>query len=190
MTKEEALSFFKGDIEDIDDLFDEQLFELKNQLLSIVPINKIVYTRIKKIEQLSSAYSKLSEYVFHEEYVQINYNFNQNILDSYLNYQDTKGKLRLQLLNSLLPENIILYAIDLVKLELAFAINWKSEIIDEKCIVSKQPDPMNVLSAIREYNTIGGITFGDLKSTKNNPPELLIQERNRLSLLVSKYSEI
>lgn len=190
MTKEEALSFFKGDIEDIDDLYEEQLFELKNQLLSIVPISKIVLPRIKKIEQLSTAYKLLSKHIFSEKYIETNHKFNENILDTYLNYQDAKGKLRLLLLNSLLPENIILYATHLVKLELAFASNWKSEIIDEKCIVSKQPDPMEVLSAIREYNTNGGITFGDLKSTKNNPPELLIQERNRLSLLVSKYSDI
>jgi hypothetical protein len=188
MTREEAFQFFNVDINDIDDVFEEQLFELKKQLLSIVPIHKIVLPRIKKIKLLNTAYITLTSHFFTEIYCDIDYSFNENILDTFLKYQDAKGKIRLQLLNSYKPENVIAYAQNLVSLELNFASYWNCEANSNEMVVSKQPDPMDILVAIREYNTNNGITFNDLKTDKNNPPELLIQERNRLSLLVTKYS--
>lgn len=188
MTKEEALQFFNVDIDDIDDVFEEQLFELKKQLLSIVPIHKIVLPRIKKIEKLNTAYNTLTSNVPVEKYCEIDYFFNENILDTFLKYQEVRGKIRLALMNSTNPENVIAYVQNLVMLELNYASCWKSEINSNEVVVSKQPDPMEILVAIREYSANNGITFDDLKTDKNNPPDLLIQERNRLSLLVTKYS--
>jgi hypothetical protein len=188
MTKEEALQFFNVDIDDIDDVFEEQLFELKKQLLSIVPIHKIVLPRIKKIEKLNTAYNTLTSNVPVEKYCVIDYFFNENILDTFLKYQEVRGKIRLALMNSTNPENVIAYVQNLVMLELNYASCWKSEINSNEVVVSKQPDPMEILVAIREYSANKGITFDDLKTDKNNPSDLLIQERNRLSLLVTKYS--
>jgi hypothetical protein len=69
-----------------------------------------------------------------------------------------------------------------------YASCWFTNEVNSSEIVSKEPDPMEVLKAIREYNENGGFTFEDLMFDKNNPPEVLIKERNRLSLLATKFS--
>jgi len=70
-----------------------------------------------------------------------------------------------------------------------YASCWFTDEVNTSEIVSKEPDPMDVLKAIRAYNENGGFTFEDLRFDKNNPPAVLIKERNRLSLLVTKFSD-
>jgi hypothetical protein len=46
---------------------------------------------------------------------------------------------------------------------------------------------MEILEGIKIYQQNGGINFHQLKKLENNPPEILIQEMKRLSLLFKKY---
>ncbi len=46
---------------------------------------------------------------------------------------------------------------------------------------------MEILKAIKQFEISNGKTFDDLKKNRNNPPEILISEMKRLSLLFEKY---
>jgi hypothetical protein len=109
------------------------------------------------------------------------------MIAAYNTYQSNKNHLCLRIINALSPVEVFTYSASLVELELTHASLWNSEINTESNILLKEPDPMDVLQAMKIYKERGGATFGDLIEGKNNPPQLLIEEKNRLSLLYQKY---
>ena len=188
MTTNEA-SAILGPYDDLQDAFELQLFEFKKQLIALAPIEKLIAPRLKKIKQLQEAFLLLGGEI--DEISISTYELvspSENILESFKAYQDVRNNFKKLLSQSNSHEEIANFCQYLVAYEKMYASCWFTDEVNTSEIVSKEPDPMDILKAIREYNENGGFTFEDLMFNKNNPPEVLIKERNRLSLLATKFS--
>jgi hypothetical protein len=177
------------DEEDLIDLYEEKIFELKQYFLSKTPIFKLFESKLSKLEKIGKAYNFLNNQTF--ELVEIDLDFipiQDDVLSSYLHFQAQKNLLKTRISNSNDAFETILWVNQLLALEKSNAEIWFSEIeIDANILVSKEPNPMEILEGIKIFNQNGGTNFDQLKKLENNPPEILIQEMKRLSLLFKKY---
>jgi hypothetical protein len=186
MTKNEALLFFPLKSEDeIIDLYEEYLFEYKTYFLTKYPIEKVFRAKAKKMNQMHEAFILLGgEINTSTTFPYLEYHQKENILECFNYYQKLKINLksRLNKCNNAIEINNYIY--QLIELDKEYAENWSVlKILPEnEVIISKEPDPMLILKAIKEFNTLGGNTFNDLNSMKNISPDLLINEAKRLSL--------
>lgn len=188
MSPKEA-SAILGPYDDLQDAFELQLFEFKKQLIALAPIEKLIAPKLKKIKQLQEAFLLLGGEI--DEISISTFELvspSESILESFKAYQDVRNNFKKLLSQSNSHEEIENVCQYLVAYENMYASCWFTDEVNTSEIVSKEPDPMEVLKAIRVYNENGGFTFEDLRFNKNNPPEVLIKERNRLSLLVIKFS--
>lgn len=189
MTIPEA-SAILGPYDDLQDAFEFHLFDYKKQLIALAPIEKLIAPKLKKIKQLQEAYLTLGgtiDVITHTSFDPITPT--EDLLESFKIYQDVRTSLKKHISNANAYEEIENFCQFLVFYEKMYASCWLTHEFDTTEIVSKEPDPMDVLKAIREYNENGGRTFEDLRLNKNNPPAVLIKERNRLSLLVTKFGD-
>lgn len=186
-----AINYFKtSDLSEIEELYEQEIFELKQFFLSRAPIAKLFKGRIEKLKKLQEAFEGANsnqaitefEILFPENAI--------NLVDSYTNFQAAKNKIRLQISNELNGSNLLLLVHKLIDLEKNHAKHWSvlDDIeLDETVVVSKEPNPIDILNAINEYQQKGNETLEELKRNENNPPNVLIQEMKRLSLLFKKY---
>ena len=141
------------------------------------------------MEKIGNAYKLLtnSKVTFHE--TKLEFNGSQvEILANYLHFQEEKNRLKTKISNSENAFELVSWVKNLLELEKINAQHWFSEIeIDANILVSKEPNPMEILEGIKIYQQNGGFNFDQLKKLENNPPEILIQEMKRLSLFFKKY---
>ena len=186
MTKNEALLFFPViEGEDITDLYDEYLFEYKNYFISKYPIEKVFIAKSKKMNQMHDAFILLGgEISKSTTFFNLEYQQKENILECFNYYQKLKIDLKSRINKTNNALEINNYIHQLIQLEKEFAENWSvlKNLPDNEIIISREPDPMSILKAIKEFNILGGYTFNDLNSMKNISPNLLINEAKRLSL--------
>ena len=189
MNQNEA-SAILGPYDDLQDAFEFLLFDYKKQLIALAPIEKLITPKLKKIKQLQEAYLTLGGEIVEISITMFNpITPTEDLLESYKIYQNVRNSLKRSISNSLVFEEIENFCQHLVFYEKMYASCWLIHDFDTTEIVSKEPDPMDVLKAIREYHENGGFTFEDLRMNKNNPPAVLIKERNRLSLLTTKFGD-
>ncbi len=188
---EVARNYFKtSDQSEIEEIYEQEIFELKQFFLSRAPIAKLFKGRIAKLNKLQAAFEEINSNQIKSDF---EISFPENsiyLLDSYTNYQAVKNKIRLLISNELNGVNLIPLVQKLIDLEKDHAKQWSilddSE-LDETVVVSKEPNPIDILNAINEYQLKGNKTLEELKRNENNPPIVLIQEMKRLSLLFKKY---
>ncbi len=189
MTTNEA-SAILGPYDDLQDTFEFQLFDYKKQLLLLAPIDKLIAPKLKKIKQLQEAYLTHGGEI--ESIPVTTYELispTEDLLEGYSIYQNVRNGLKRSIASSSSYEEIENFCQYLVAYEKMYASCWFTDEVNTSEIVSKEPDPMDILKAIRAYNENGGFTFEELRMNKNNPPAVLIKERNRLSLLVTKFGD-
>ncbi len=188
---DEKANYFKtSDIDEIEEIYEQEIFELKQFFMSRAPIAKLFRGRLNKLKKLQKAYDQGDssqnkqdfEYVFPGE--------EENLLISYKAFQATKNQIRLKIANELNGFNLIHWVQLLIDLEKHNAKQWcafEEMEEDEDVIVSKEPNPIDMIDAIQEYAALGGKNLQQLKRFENNPPNVLVQEMKRLSLLFKKF---
>jgi hypothetical protein len=187
MTREEAISYLG---EDWEETFEDEIFKLKKQILSLLPVDKLYHTKLSKWAKLEQAYLLLGGEIREVNCnVQINITFSDQISRSYSLYQENHNILKLKLLNTLSLSNAVIILRELILLEKGFAFLWVSIQVDESVILSKIPDPMEILNGIKEFEFAGGKTFDDLKVMSKEVPEILKREQKRLTLYYTKYGK-
>lgn len=193
MTKTEALREFQlddaFDEDNLIDLYEEKIFEFKQYFLSKTPIFKLFESKLSKLEKIGNAYSLLTNSNAEFNETKLEFNGSQTeILANYLHFQEEKNRMKTKISNSEKAFEIVSWVKNLLELEKMNAEHWFSEIeIDANILVSKEPNPMEILEGIKIYQQNDGFNFDQLKKLENNPPEILIQEMKRLSLLFKKY---
>ena len=188
---EAARNYFKtSDQSEIEEIYEQEIFELKKFFLSRAPIAKLFKGRITKLNKLQEAFEtveiKQTPTVFDISFPESSI----NLLESYTSFQASKNKIRLFISNELNGLNLLMLVQKLIEIEKQHAKEWslsdKIE-LDETVVVSKEPNPIDILNAINEYQQKGNENLEELKRNENNPPNVLIQEMKRLSLLFKKY---
>lgn len=193
MTKTEALHEFQlddaFDEDDLIDLYEEKIFEFKQYFLSKTPIFKLFESKLSKLEKIGIAYNLLTNINVEITETKLEFNGSQTeILANYLHFQVEKNRMKTKISHSENAFELVSWVKNLLELEKMNAEHWFSEIeIDANILVSKEPNPMEILEGIKIFNQNGGTNFHQLKKLENNPPEILIQELKRLSLLFKKY---
>lgn len=186
MTKNEALLFFPiNDGDEIIDLYEKYLFEYKNFFISKYPLEKVFNAKAKKMNQMHDAFTLLGgEIKTSTSFIALEYNQKDNILECFNDYQKTKFNIKTKLNNCTNAIEINYFISQLLQIENTYAKNWLvvKNLSEIDVIISKEPDPMSILNAIKEFNALGGTTFNDLNTMKNISPDLLINEAKRLSL--------
>lgn len=193
MTKTEALHEFQlednFDEDDLIDLYDEKIFDFKQYFLSKTPIFKLFESKLSKLEKIGNAYHLLTNINLEFTETKLEFNSSQpEILANYLHFQEEKNRIKTKISNSENAFELISWVKNLLELEKMNSQHWFSQLeIDANILVSKEPNPMEILEGIKIFNQNGGTNFDQLKKLENNPPEILIQEMKRLSLLFKKY---
>jgi len=185
MTKEDALLYFPVEEEDdIDDLFEQLLFEQKQFLTTQMPISKVFNSRLNRIENIEKAY------VFFGGKIEENLNSSTEILpynsdlieDIYFIFQKNKNTLKLALFNSKSfseIKNIVTLLFDnYSNLAEKFPAIELNEL--NRPIISKEPDEMELIDEIKSLKAKGIVNFSELSQLEYD--NILIQEAIRLSL--------
>lgn len=188
MTQKEALLFFpfeEGD--DLHDLYEERLFEFSQFFISKTPIRKVFQAKEKKMMQMHEAFVLLGGRNVPIHFLKQNFsdlNPTETILETFNNYQTCKNQIKNKLTKSVSAIETSYWMHQLIELEMTYSEKWFVSEIEEssQTIISKEPDPMSILSAIKEFNSNGGFTFADFVNKRNILPELLLNEMKRLSL--------
>jgi hypothetical protein len=187
MTREEAIAYLG---EDWEDSFEDQIFALKQQLLTLLPVSKLYQSKLVKWKKLEEAFCLLGGELDKEELAAIESPiFSNQIQEAFKEYQIVKNQLKLLLTKYSTSMSIEKILQKMVEVEIFYASKWKNELIDDRIVLSKFPDPMDLLTAIKTFETSGGMTFDDLKEKINDVPEILLQEQKRLTLYYSKYGK-
>ena len=187
MNQKEALLFFPLKNEDeIEDLYEELLFEYKQFFITKFPIKKIFSAKQKKMLQMHDAYlllgGKSSNLHLSDSSKKID--FSNAIRECFQNYQSERNSLKNNILKSSNCNEIRYFLDKLFLLQENYTLNWLkvTDLPDTEIQISNEPDPMSLLNAINEFNSKGGITFDDMNSKRNISPNLLLIEAKRLSL--------
>lgn len=188
MTQKEALAYLG---EDWEDTFEEEIFALKQQILTLIPIQKLYQAKIDKCEKLEEAFVFLGGRLASENSFAVkDFTFSDVILEAFQNYQQYKNQLKLNI-TQVNTSNLLKIVCDsLIKLEVEYANLWSLSNSVDKVVLSNQPDPMDLLQAIKRFNELKGYTFSDLKEMINVAPKVLVEEQKRLTLYATKYGKL
>jgi hypothetical protein len=196
MTEKEALIVI-GALdrdEDLRELLEDLLFEIKQFIISKPLISKLVVGQLKKLEKLSEAVqvlnidSKNTSFLKEEAITQ---NANESILAIYNSYELNKAKLKQQLSSASSPVDMIYTISQLIKLQGDYSACWPLvEVLeDEGVVISKEPDAMELLVEIKKMSTEGILAFQQLTQISLDKYPAIQQEVKRLSLLRKKENE-
>ena len=187
MTKKEAFLFFPfEEDDDLDDLYEERLFEFKQFFITKFPLEKVFFAKEKKMLQMHLAFIYLSESTekspIQRELPTIS--FSTNIKESFQLYQQHRSTLKNNILQSSNSNEVSFQIHQLLELQKKYNEIWTmvSILPESEIPLSVEPDPMAFLNVIHEFNQLGGYTFEDLNTMRNISPELLLNEAKRLSL--------
>lgn len=169
------------------DAIDEILFVQKNYFLTKLAVAKLFEPKIKllnQLEEVAEAFSLKNElnkkgFLWEE---------NDELLPAYHFYYRLRNQLKQKLLQSPFSGEVAYYAELMCQYQKQYAAQWNVVNSDfTNVLVSQEPDPMLLLEALRQYQNNGGNSFAQLADKQNNPPEILLNEQKRLSLLFQKY---
>ncbi len=191
MTKKEALLFFPHDPEDdLDDLWEERLFEQKQFFLTRPPIAKVFQARLNKLEKQYNAYLLLTEELDNVKVMnhpEVVYSFPNDVIETFNEYHSFRNKFKHEVLKSN-DFNSLRKVIDAwMTLENTYAAQWfynESKQDDIDVVQSKEPDPMVILEKLKKARNDKNIkTFDNLQKHYNVLDEVIRKEVKRLTLL-------
>jgi len=193
VTIKEAQLFFPHEESDqLIDLYEDRLFEYKQFFLSKAPIRKVFVSKMDKLKQMEEAYFVLSnsEVSANSINAQTTITFSDEVLKAFTQWELFKSQFKQQLMLSNDGQSIIKTVTDFLSVVDLYHSKWYTdeEIDIEIETLSKDPDPMYVLEAIKDFNSQGGVYFDDI--LKMNTNSFLLKEMKRLSLLSKKYGDV
>jgi hypothetical protein len=186
MTAHEALVYLSIDtIEDADDAYETQLFELKQHFLTKPVLWKTAEGKLKRLVQLQTAYEALGGSVSPIQVPLVSMEFSTNFLESFSAYYARRNQLKQMI--AVAPDAITVTngVHALLELEKAFVSpfseleDWHSDAV----VIGAEPDVMLVQQQLKLQADLGRTTLQSLYADKNNLPNELLLALKRLSLL-------
>jgi hypothetical protein len=191
MTEAEArifLGYEPGD--DLKEVIEDKLFEFKQFFLSKPIIWSTFKARLDKLAIVREAIACFEEA---ESTPIVNlpaFQSNENVLEAFQSFQHVRNACFLAInraTNCQELENVI---DSLLKSQTTYASLWPNiAFVSSTVILSKEPDPMDLLSAIKSVNLSGINTFPDLAEKLTDESMCLANESKRLFLLHLKVKE-
>lgn len=186
MTNQEIQLYFPHKLDDnLEDLYEERLFEFKQFFLMKPVILKVFNAKIERLRKFETAYRfalKSDDNKELHETLKPSYFQTNNILTCFNNYQEIKNEFKKSILQINNSDKLILIIDHFLKSTLNYINKWENVEIEDEILISKEPDPMELLTAIKVFNSKGGFEFHDIVLNQNICPKILIIESKRLSL--------
>lgn len=191
MISAEVLAFFKvEDEEDLEDAFEQLFFEHKQFFLNKVPVKKLVEARISKLEKAFALFAQSLDEVEAVKEPEVKFfSFDSlNLVDLFQDFQQAKAYFYLQFQQTNSVKTFVYVLRAYCEMYYAYAQKFQGEFEpDDSIRVSVENDSMMILSALKVYESNGGLTLNQLKNMENDPPEILVHEMKRLSLLFNSF---
>ena len=189
MTEAEARIFlvFEKD-DDPQEALEEQLFQFKQFFTSRPIIQSTFKSKLEKLKKLDEAacFFEIEQRDLSTYQTETLGHF-ENIVEAFQCYQILKSILfqRIQLVHS--PLELQQCVEDLLRLNSDYIKLWPNTNIEPSAVIlSKEPDPMELLADIKRTKENGIVTFGDLAKELTEPNSILRKESMRLFLLHQK----
>lgn len=181
------------------DVWEERLFSHKQFFLTRPPIREVWQARLNKMRKEYEAFILLTEScnVDWNELPQINTTItyiNMDVVSVFNAYFKLRNEFKTKLISSFDPLEIYQIVIAWVNSEKKYYEVWSCEqaLKDDiqQVIISKEPDPMDVLASIRDWKAKfdHATSFKDLCDGYTFLPELLKNEVKRLTSLYKRNS--
>lgn len=176
--------------EDLIDAYENQLFSHRQFFLTKTPIPTVFSGRFSKLKLMDESFEILGGVLKPEAAFEIDFSFESEEIKTVVSvYQRGRNQFKLAYSQAKSGKALIEIAQHQLRFEGKYLSNWKSESDDENAslLLSKELDPMVLLHAIQEAADSGVLTFSDLQKNNKKIPEILVNEKNRLSLLYKKF---
>lgn len=184
MTNEELLLYFPhSSDDDLEELFDQRLFEYKQFFATRAVIPKVFKARLEKLAKMDLAYRQLMEL---EEVATVSCSevtFPDNVLDAYNLFEREKGIRKIRLLKAASGSELSTAVHCLIALYERFYQKWPILKEESTVIIGKEPDSMELFAVLKEESEKGICSFLELEKTQS---QFLRNEMKRVSLWLQK----
>jgi len=185
MTQEEALIYLPIDEEDdLQDAYDEKLFELKQFFLSRFPMSKLIDARLTKFSKIEEAFVALGGIANDDGFsVQSDTPKFDSILAAHKWYNQKKNAIRLELSNASSFNKVEKVLEKYLEVTKHYAKSWLIPVEQEansSLSISKEPDPMSIEEAFNELSDLELINSDYISTLPDE--NVLKSEAKRLSL--------
>jgi hypothetical protein len=182
MTESEAKLYLPfSDMEDLEEVYEQKLFEQKQFFLQRMPVSKIIASRMSRLQKIEEAFVYLGGEVelFRSEEVQLKPYLSQVIKETFSIHERNKNLHKLRLNQAQSVEGIRFYLNQLLEITVSYAQKWRMErtATNDSLKVSTEPDSMFLLEEINKFEELGFRSFDDLQHLLTESP--LVQEAIR-----------
>ncbi|SFT50912.1 hypothetical protein SAMN05216474_0968 [Lishizhenia tianjinensis] len=185
--KEAQIYFPLKEEEDAHDKWEEILFEHKQFFLTRPAIPKVFRSKLKKIQQQYEAFESITGDSFKAQEISYGeFPFSDVVQECFQQMFRYRGQFKQDVLRCQQVKDISKVIEKWLELELEHAQKWFFEYPEDldTPIVSKEPDPMILLGALRQWDENEQKSFSLLKKDFEVLPKALKDEMKRLSLLL------
>lgn len=191
MTEAEARIFLGYEPEDeLEDVIEDKLFEFKQFFLSKPIIWSTFTARLEKLAKVKEAIACFGEV---ENKPSINlpvFQATENILEAFQSFQQVRNTCFLAINRATTCQELEIIINSLLNSHTTYASLWPDiEFVSSTVILSKEPDPMDLLSGIKSVNLSGIVTFADLAEKLTDQSTSVAEESKRLFMLHQKVKE-
>lgn len=190
MTEKEAHIFFKHEEgDDLDALWETHFFKQKQYFLTHVPLQKVWVSQLKRLQKKYEGYMVLTHQMIENapQEQDNQFDFNEDLIAAFNTYHQYRTEYKSKVLQAHSYFELKYVIESWLQMELAYAKHWlfpPSEMLEDKVFMSKEPDPMEMLTFLKNIRENKGVkTITDIKKGYNNLPIFIKKEVKRLTLL-------
>lgn len=192
MTREDALMYLPYENEDdINDLYQEKLFEFKQKVLSAVPSTRLYQIHLKKMALIHDAYVCLAEVDDVKLTAEYKVNVNQNNLKTaWSSYNYNKNEVKLMLANANGFPDVHFLLGQLLENQRLFATMFEHLNFTQSAValIGKDLDAMELEVEIERFISRGCSDIKEIE--KLDSTNILFQEANRLYLWLKTENSV
>lgn len=193
MTREDALLYLPfEDEEDVEDLYEEKLFEFKQKILIAVPSTKLFQFHLKKLSRVHNAYLYLTKTPNTKKSIEYTVEVNQgSLISAWRDFNRNKNELKLKLVSAFNFSEIEFILNCFIQNQKQFASVFQTidfDNVNESVVVGKEPDAMVLEVEIDKFMSSEHCEIESI--SKLDHKNLLYQEANRLSLWLNTENNV
>ncbi len=181
------LFFPHNEGDDLEERYEELLFEDKQFFTTKAVVSKVFRARIEKMKKREEAFRSLTSSTISENYepIQLSFEKTSDLHQNYLNFQKDRALLMQQLYRAKECQTVIDMIEHLLNRYVAYLVPWQMNRKEETAgvIISKEPDPTDLYNALKAFSEAGGKNVNEIQTLFYNGKSLLETESKRLSLL-------
>jgi len=187
------LFFPHNEGDDLEERYEELLFEDKQFFTTKAIVPKVFRARIEKIKKREEAFRRLTSIATKESFepAQLLFETTSDLHQNYLNFQKDRALVMQQLYRAQECQVVIALIEQLLNRYIAYLIPWQTndEAETDGVIISKELDPTNLYNALKSFSEAGGINVNEIQTLFFNGKSLLETEVKRLSLLLQNENQ-